>query len=59
MKNNWGGSRTGSGRKQLSEEEKLSGYTLQLSQQDVAYIDSLEGNSRSDKLRRFIKEHKS
>lgn len=59
MKKNWGGSRTGSGRKQISNEEKLTGYTLQLSKQDVAYIDSLEGTSRSDKLRKFISKHKT
>lgn len=54
----WGGSRTGSGRKKLSDEKKIKGYTVQLSDEEIQYIDSQTGQSRSQKLRSIINEHK-
>lgn len=59
MNNNWGGARNGSGRKQISEDKKTFGCTVQLTQSELNYIDSQSGRSRSEKLRKIINEHKN
>lgn len=58
MKGNWGGARKGSGRKPLPDELKRQGYTFQLSKDELEFIESFDGNSRSEKLRELIKQYK-
>ncbi len=58
MDNNWGGARSGAGRKKLTSDNKKKGCCFQLLQEDIDYIDSLHGRSRSENLRIIIEEHK-
>lgn len=59
MENNWGGARTGAGRKKLSNNKKKKGYSFQLLLDDINYIDSIQGKNRSDCLKIIIEEHKN
>lgn len=58
MSNNWGGSRVGAGRKVIPEKYRKNGYTFQLTKSEVEFIESFSGRSRSDSLRRLIREYK-
>lgn len=55
----WGGARKGSGRKELPDNLKVKGYTFQLTEEDIKYIESFEGKNRSDSLRNLIEELKN
>ncbi|WHY65631.1 hypothetical protein [Neobacillus sp. SuZ13] len=57
MDTGWGGARKGSGRKEIPENLKLKGYTFQLTETDINFIESFEGKNRSDSLRNLIKEY--
>ena len=59
MDNTWGGSRPGSGRKQLSDIEKKKGYTFQLIPADLDYILTMDGKNKSECLKILIEEHKN
>lgn len=59
MSNNWGGSREGSGRKKIPKKLKKKGYTFQLTQDDINFIESFDGKNRSDSLRKLIKNYKN
>ena len=58
MENNWGGARIGAGRKKISNNKKKKGYSFQLLLDDINYIDSINGKSRSECLKIIIEEHK-
>jgi hypothetical protein len=59
MEKSWGGSRKGSGRKTLSDNVKHKGYTFQLTQEDIEFIERFKGDSRSESLRNLIDEYKN
>ncbi|MEY8346658.1 hypothetical protein [Niallia circulans] len=59
MDTGWGGARKGSGRKELPDNLKVKGYTFQLTEEDIKYIESFEGKNRSDSLRNLIEELKN
>lgn len=59
MENNWGGARRGAGRKKISNNNKKKGYSFQLLPDDINYIDSINGKSRSECLKIIIEEHKN
>jgi hypothetical protein len=56
MQTGWGGTRSGSGRKEIPVGFKKRGYTFQLADDDITFIESFEGNNRSESLRNMIKE---
>ncbi|MDQ0972413.1 hypothetical protein QFZ31_002291 [Neobacillus niacini] len=58
MDTGWGGARKGSGRKEIPDKLKMKGYTFQLTEEDIIFIESFEGKNRSDSLRKLIKEFK-
>jgi hypothetical protein len=58
MEYNWGGTRKGSGRKVIPDRLKKKGYTFQLTEEDVKFIESFEGKNRSESLREMIHEYK-
>ena len=45
MQKNWGGTREGSGRKAVPEKLKKKGYTFQLSDEDITFIESFNGKT--------------
>jgi len=59
LKNSWGGYRNGSGRKNVPERNKKKGYTFQLTEDEVKFIESFDGKNRSDSLRNMINKLKS
>lgn len=59
MNKGWGGTRERSGRKAIPEQLKKKGYTFQLSNEDINFIESFEGKNRSEKLRNLIKDYKN
>lgn len=59
MDSNWGGSRKGAGRKKLPEKLKKKGYTFQLTQDEVKFIEGFNGSNRSESLRKLIDEYKT
>lgn len=59
MEKSWGGTREGSGRKLIPEKLKKKGYTFQLSNEEIAFIESFKGKNRSESLRNMIKEYKN
>lgn len=59
MENNWGGARRGAGRKKILNDNKKKGYSFQLLPDDINYIDSVNGKSRSECLKIIIEEHKN
>ena len=58
MENNWGGARRGAGRKKILNDNKKNGYSFYLLPDDINYIDSINGKSRSDCLKIILEEHK-
>lgn len=56
---NWGGFREGSGRKVIPEKKKRKGYTFQLTEDELKFIESFDGKNRSDSLRMLIKAYKN
>ncbi|MEH7885122.1 hypothetical protein V7654_12475 [Bacillus sp. JJ1609] len=59
MSNSWGGARTGSGRKVLHEKLKKKGYTFQLTEDEIKFIESFDGKNRSESLRTLIETYKN
>ncbi|WP_077618316.1 hypothetical protein [Bacillus sinesaloumensis] len=59
MHSNWGGARAGSGRKEIPDELKKKGYTFQLVEEDIQFIESFNGKNRSEALRNLIDEYKN
>ena len=58
MQKNWGGMREGSGRKEIPDKMKKKGYTFQLVDEDIDFIESFDGKNRSESLRNLIKQYK-
>lgn len=58
MGNNWGGYRIGAGRKAIPEKYKKKGYTFQLTESEINFIESFNEKNRSDSLRQLIKKYK-
>lgn len=56
---NWGGKRSGSGRKKIDETIKKQGVTFQITKEELSFIESFGGKNRSDSLRNFIEEYKN
>lgn len=50
MESGWGGNRKGSGRKTVPQEYKKKGYTFQLTEGQLKFIESFGGKSRSESL---------
>lgn len=59
MGKSWGGTREGSGRKAIPEKYKKKGFTFQLTDEDIKFIESFEGKNRSDSLRTMIETYKN
>jgi hypothetical protein len=59
LDSNWGGSRDGSGRKKLPDDTIKKGYTFQLTQDELDFIEKFEGENRSQKLRNMIREYEN
>ena len=59
LERNWGGFREGSGRKAIPKKYKRKGYTFQLTEDEVKFIETFEGKSRSDSLRLLIKAYQN
>ncbi len=55
----WGGTREGSGRKVIPEKFKKKGYTFQLTEEEIKFIESFKGKNRSDSLRTLIENYKN
>lgn len=59
MNSKWGGKRKGAGRKKKDSEEKMKGYTFQLSLEEIDYIRThIKENNQSENLRDILKEYK-
>lgn len=58
MGKGWGGCRKGSGRKTVPEELKKKGHTFYLTDEEIKYIESFPGRTKSEKLRNLIKRAK-
>ena len=56
-KKKWGGKRENSGRKCISENQKLKTYTFMLSEKEINLIKDAPGKSNSEKLRNIICEY--
>ncbi|WP_042149701.1 hypothetical protein [Paucisalibacillus sp. EB02] len=59
MSDNWGGFREGSGRKIIDRKNKKKGYTFQLTEEEVSFIEAHDGKSRSEALRKILHEFKN
>jgi hypothetical protein len=59
MQKSWGGIRAGAGRKIIPNKMKKKGYTFQLIDEDIEFIESFEGKNRSESLRNMIKEYRN
>lgn len=59
LTNSWGGYREGSGRRKLPGSLKKKGYTFQLTEDEIKFIENLGGNNRSEGLRKLIEEYKT
>lgn len=59
MKKKWGGPRKGAGRKEIPEKFKKKGYTFQLTEDELKFIESFDNKNRSKALRKLIKEYKN
>lgn len=56
MSSKWGGKRKNAGRKKIPEIERSKAYSFYLKADEVEYIESYPGNSRSESLRSLIQE---
>jgi len=54
---NWGGCREGSGRNKLPKNKRKQGYTFQLTDEEIKFIESFQGKNRSDCLRILISSY--
>jgi len=54
---NWGGCREGSGRSKLPKHKRKQGYTFQLTDEEIKFIESFQGKNRSDCLRILISSY--